>query len=175
MSHVLNILALSNFAQRKYVWVCRWTRMEKWRRCLTGWKIQLVSQIQSQPHGLNVYPADVVASPSSLLLIVFSTASPPHSSPLQSESRQPPPPPTHSLSSRVHWKSASAWKWCHREKEMKCCENEEHSGVIQHPPSSLPSFRDEAASHPTLSPLLPACCCSGLWDGDVIGCNVSFT
>lgn len=94
-----------------------------------------------------------------------------------SAKRKPPtpPPPTHSLSSRVHWKSASAWKWCHREKEMKCCENEEHSGVIQHPPSSLPPFRDEAASHPTLSPLLPACCCSGLWDGDVIGCNVSFT
>lgn len=36
------------------------------------------------------------------------------------------------------------------------------------------SARDKPASHPTLYPQLPACCCSELWGGDVIGCNVSF-
>lgn len=55
----------------------------------------------SRPPGLNVYPADVAASPSSLLLIVLSTASLSYSSPLQNESRRrcrhhhrPPPPST---------------------------------------------------------------------------------
>lgn len=113
-SHMLDVLTNFEPAQRKYVWVYRGTRMEKRWQWLTGCEIQLVPQTRLQPHGSNVYRADVAASPSSLLLIVFATASPPYSSALQSESRP------HPLSSRGHWKSASAWKWCHREKEIKC-------------------------------------------------------
>lgn len=93
-SHMLNVLAPSNSepAQKEYVRVCRWTRMEKRWQWLTSCEIQPVPQIQLQPHSLNVYPADVAASPSSLLLIAFSTASPPHFSPLQNRKPLPPPP-----------------------------------------------------------------------------------
>lgn len=42
-------------------------------------------------------------------------------------------------------------------REKVCEREEEYSGVTQHPPSAPPPFGDEAASHPTLSPQLPAC------------------
>lgn len=68
-SHMLDVVALSNFdpAQRKYVWVYRWTRMEKRWQWLTGYEIRSLRHHRS-PAALTVYRADVAACPSSLLL-----------------------------------------------------------------------------------------------------------
>lgn len=114
--HMLDVLALSNFdpAQRKYVWVYRWARMEKRWQWLTGYEIRSLRRHRS-PAALTVYRADVAASSSSLLLYCLL-----YSLPATLFGSAKPKPPPHPPSSRVHWKSASAWKWCHWEKEMKC-------------------------------------------------------
>lgn len=161
-SHMLNVLAPSNSepAQKEYVRVCRWTRMEKRWQWLTSCEIQPVPQIQLQPHSLNVYPADVAASPSSLLLIAFSTASPPHFSPLQNRKPLPPPPPPFLSSSLEVCLGMEMMSLRERNEVLrkKVCENEEHSGVIQHPPSALrPTTLQRGGSEP-FHPLSPAAC-----------------
>lgn len=70
--------------------MCDFTDGPEWRSGDSD--SQLVPQTRLWPHGLNVYRADVAASPSSLLLIAFSTASPLHSSALQDETKAAPTP-----------------------------------------------------------------------------------